>query len=132
MNENTPSLEDRYESTCTTLQHIEKKLETLDNELVEFCKRFQENKAFENHEIEEFDRVHKLWDALYSEKMKLKKEKFLVSAKLRSTYSADLKAAYNANLKTVSPVVLASICPVRKRSLTYLRSKFWTAILKEM
>lgn len=103
-------LEESYAKTCTNLLHVEKQLNTLDQELVDLFLALRNQKFFEEHELEEVDKVQKLWSSLYSESMRLKKEKLTISRQLRSAYSSEMKALYNTCVK--SDKSLSSCYPV--------------------
>lgn len=107
----TVQLEERYSKTCTRLLHIEKQLDSVDAELVDLLLRMQELRHFEDNDIEEVQRVQKMWDDLYSEIMKLKKEKYSLADKLRKQYIVDMKNAYNVCVK--SDMKLTTGFPVR-------------------
>ena len=102
MSESTTAtqLEERYSKTCTRLLHLEKQLDSVDGELVDLLLRMQDQRHFEDSDVEEVERTQKMWDDLYTEIIKLKKEKYSLADKLRKQYIVDMKNAYNNCVKS--------------------------------
>lgn len=112
-------LEERYTKTSTRLLHVEKQLESVDSELVDLLSRMQDQRYFDDEDIEEVNRIQKLWDDLYTELIKLKKEKYSVSDKLRKQYIVEMKTTYNSCVK--SDLKLTTNYPVRT-SLLFIQN----------
>lgn len=116
----TVQLEEKYSKTCTSLLHVEKQLDNVDKELVGVLTSLQDARHFDDNDIEELASIQSLWDNLYAECLKLKKEKYSLADKLRKQYIGEMKNAYNNSVK--SDVKLTTCFPVCPRCCFVLYS----------